>query len=943
MLAGQFFDRFFSERGSYTPNSQYEASVLCPFPHDKGYETRPSAHVNVKTGLFHCKTCRAEGRFNQGGLSEIGFMAQVYNVSYERAVQMFAELDDAETYDEVTWLRAVDGLLENGTEMQYLLDRGISRDTIIQYRLAYTGDGIRYPVIIYGQLCDIRTYRQNTVPKITSLKGSTPLLFPFDAWRADERPTLLVAGENDVLLARQNGFNALTVTAGEGTFPKMFVGLFKDKDVYVCFDCDEAGKRGARSVAFYLKEAGARVRVVDLKLPGTKEDKDITDFFVHDGKSAADLQALIDSAPVYTPEMFQEDKNEVYPLIDLWDLAEGEYHGKEVSSRVVLAGKYDTVMQAPTAVEWKCNGQRNCNECSGCPLANESGWWTLDKNLEHLMSLVDVTRDKQNAAIRKFCGIPAKCPNSTWKIRARQPIYKAVFTPDVDTEDEISGHRSVEQYAYVVGLQLEDGARYRAFYRPYPHPLDGQRVFMVIDRVEDSDNSLNTFQMTPELKEELKVFQGAPDVKMKEFADRMHDIVRMFKPNEMVSYATIIMYHSPLRFLFNKKEMKGYPEMLVSGESRTGKTETALFFQRHVRIGNFMAVKGATTAGLLGGADKLPSGGFKINWGTIPRNHRGIVILDEMSGMSRDVMASLTSMRSERIATVHKIAKGKAPAETRMLWLSNPRTMENGQSKNVHDYPNGVQLFLDLVGSDEDVARFDACILITKDSNQDSSPMDEPEIPAYPADLNRNLIYWVWSRKSDQIKFDVGVDAYAVHVAKELNDRFDTDVKFLGAEAWKKLVRIAVACAGACFSCDSSGDSLLVCKEHVEWAAGFLTRCYDNPVFRLPEYARLRRAHTETTEAVNAAVAGICRTQPILIKTLLQAMNPMPLQTLQAVSGLEPQDFRTFMNKMSNMTLIDVTNFGVTATRRLRKSVDAYREEFQKSKMLPLNEEGREL
>ncbi|CAB4143964.1 Archaeal primase DnaG/twinkle, TOPRIM domain [uncultured Caudovirales phage] len=922
------------------PKPNGECDTLCPFPHDKGYETRPSAHINLDKRVFHCKTCQAERRFEAGGLSETGFVAEYYGISYEQAANLMATMNESENADDSQWNQTCALLHDNVEYMEYLRSRGLTTQTIKKYQLGYSGDGIMYPVFIYGQLCDVRTYMPDQTPKMRSRKGASPLLFPFDEWLNDERDTLLCAGENDTLLARQLGFNAVTVTGGEGTFPKIFAKLFEGKNVNICYDCDDAGKRGARTVAFLLKEIGANVRLVDLGLEGTKESKDVTDFITKCNRTAEDLYTRIQAAQTYSEELFKEDKNIAYPVVNLWDIAEGKYAGKRISARVLLSGKYDMPMQTPTAIEWECNNPNLMSErspCQTCPYANKNGWWTLNENLKDVMELVDVNDKQQDAAINKFIGLPAKCPGVRKTVKARKPVYKVIFTPDVPSE-EGEEYRAIEQYAYTVGLNLEDGQRYRVFFKPYAHSLDGQRVYMVVDRVEESDNAINSFEMTDEIAEQLKVFQGDPFNVMSERAEQFHNFTKIFKPNPMIANAVDLMYHSPLRFKFHGREMKGYPEILIVGESRTGKTETGLMFQRYVGIGNFMALKGATTAGILGGADKLTTGGFKINWGTVPRNNKGLVIMDELSGMSREVMASLTAMRSERIATVHKITRGKAPAETRLLWCSNPRVNASGQSTNIKDYPTGVHIMLDLIGSDEDIARFDMCMLIVKES--DSSPLDTPQTEAYDSEIYANLIKWVWTRNSDEVIFDNGVEEYIVQIASELNEKYDTDIKLFGAECWKKIARIATACAACTFSCTPNFNSIVVTKRHVDWAADFFRRNYDNSIFRLGEYVRERRSYNETNEAVNTLVAGICRSNAMLIKTLLNSVSPVPMGNLMAVSGLERNQFAELVNRLSSNFLVTVNPSGLMATRRLRLAVDVYRSEYPKSRLLPLSQEG---
>lgn len=931
-MAGEFFSWFF-KNPTVKPNG--ESNVLCPFEHDKGFDTRPSAHINFDKGVFHCKTCVAESKTS--GLSEIGFISKVYGLSYEKAVAFLGKFSDYEELPDV-WETTTDALMKTEYADYLRNERGLNDSTIREYRLGYTGDGIQYPILVYGQLCDVRTYEPNGQPKMRSRKGASPLLFPFDNWIADNRDyTLLCAGENDTLLARQNGFNAICVTGGEGSFPEVFAHLFKTRNVYICYDMDAAGVNASKTVAYKIAQAGATVRLVTLSvLSGEKNDKDITDVFVKRKLPASYLQEEIDKAVLFDEDMVKVEKNKAAPLIDLWNVPQGKYHGRDLSCRVVMSGQYDMPMRTPSAIEWKCNSPVLDNPvCMTCPLSNRTGHWILDQdNLHTVMELVDVSADVQKKAIHKFIHMPTKCPNGTYKIVARQDVYKVILTPDMETE-----FKDVEQYAYIVGHKIEDGQRYRVFFKSYAHPLDDQRVFMIVHKSEDSDNALNTFKMTDEIYEQLKVFQGDPFDKMKERVEQAHALTRTFVPPEMIVHAVNIIFHSPLKFKINDVDLKGFPEGLIIGESRTGKSETARKILEHYKIGNMLAVKGATTAGLLGGAEKMTSGGFRIAWGTIPRNHKSILILDEMSGMAKEVMASLTDLRSSQTATVHKMATGKAPAQTRMLWLSNPRVQLNGTSKDIREYPSGVDVVLDLVGSDEDIARFDFCMLIVREEGKSASPLIKPRVQAYPSEWYRDLIYWIWSRTEDQILFDEACPEYIVHHANQLNLQFDSRIKFFGVEAWKKIARVAVACAGATFSTDD-GVHLIVKREHIDWACDFLQRCYDNDLFRLREFVRERKMLDETNESVNQLVATLSRTHRTLITTIYKSLSPVSTYTLQTISGLDRDKFSNIINSLTTNYLIKVTKEGIEPTRRFRQAIDAIKRTEQKLYMTPLSQEG---
>lgn len=945
-MAGEFLQRFFEDRGTVHVKPNGEADVLCPFEHDKGFEIHPSAHINIAKGVFHCKTCAAEGRFSDGGMSEAAFVARMYRVSYAQAIKFLTDFEGKTEETPEAWANATEALLQHTDAMAYLASRGITKEIVLEYQLGYNGSGIVYPVWMNGVLLDKRTYNFNPQPgepKIKSEKAANAALFPFDHWQKSIGDTLLCAGENDTLLARKMGFNAVTSTFGEGNFPQMFAGLFRGKKVAICYDCDEAGKKGRLAVAYTLREAGADVVLVDLGLTGTKDDKDITDFFINHGYTAADLQAKIDSAQPYTGEMYQEQKNERYPLVDLWQVNHGEYAGRRISSRVVMMGKFDMPMEAPTAVEWVCTNplKEEGTICSMCKLNGKSGWWALDDhNLDEVLKLVEVTDAQQEAALNQMIGVPKKCPGGVKKYRReKKHVQKVFFTPDAETEDELSGFRATEHLAYVVGLDLEDGGRYRAFFRRYPHPKT-QQIVSVVDRVEESDSAINTFRLTPDVVQELTQFQGDPYTVMDRRYEVAKSIVGQYAPRAVVE-AVNIMYHAVLDFRYAGKPMKGHPELLIIGPSRTGKTDTAKKWQQFLGLGNLTECKTASTAGLLGGADKLPSGGHRIRWGKIPRNHKGLLVLDELSGMPMGVISTLTALRSERIARLEKIVNGAAPAKTRLLWISNPKVQSDGKSRNVSLYPTGVNIVLDLIGSDEDVARFDAVIILPNTETYISPFTSKDEISDTNVDNTpyRNLVYWAWSRRPDQIKFAPGVEQYIWQVAQELNERYDSDVKFFGAEANKKLARIAVSVACMCFSHDGTGESVWVDKAHVDWSRDFLVRCYDNDVFRLVEYVEQQKVTMTTNEEVNNLFTSMVQGQAMLMKTLARTTEINLLQ-LRTVCGIDQKEFDEAISKLVQHGLIETTRNGVMPTLRFRKARDAYVNNIDKARLTPLSQKG---
>lgn len=946
-MAGEYLYQFFADRHSLSePNAKGEISVLCPFEHHNGFERNPSAHINPEKATFHCKVCEAEGRFSNGGLSEIGFVSKYHGLPYRQSLKFIDQMEpSASADDKETWAVAVNNLLGHGEYMAYLSSRGITKEAVQEYEIGHKGFGITYPIWVNGMLLDERTYNPEPTPdnpaKIKSKSGAGAFLFPFDHWKQDSRPTVLVAGENDALLARIHGFNAVTGTAGEGRFPEMFLSYFKGKTVYVCYDADAAGQHGGKNAAFLVKQSGAEVFMVDLGLTGEKHDKDITDFFVKRGFTAADFQRCLDEAKPFSQEDEIEIKNKRFPLVDLWRVVEGDYHGKHVTSRVVLSGIYDQNLKVPAAVEWQCLQYNTENKvCDMCRHQRESGIWTIDDNLRDVLKLVEIDDKKQRDELKAIIGIPQKCPGCSIRPKAVEPVYKVVFTPDVDSSNEGANVKLGEQYAYTLGLndELTDGNKYRAYFRTYAHPKD-QRTFLVVDKVEDSDNSVNSFQLTPEIDRQLQQFKMSPTERAEQWEKRLHALTVFFKPYKLISDSYLASFHSVLEFKMFGHKMKGYPEIYIAGDTRTGKTETGKNFQNYIKLGNTTEVKNASIAGLIGGADHLPTGGWRVNWGSIPKNHRGMLILDEAGGLGqKGIISAMTAMRSEGYARLEKIAKGVAPARTRLVWIANP-IGQDGNPRPVTEYANGVNIMRELIGAPEDIARFDACVII-EDDGRESRPNEKPEAEMWDALACRNLVCWAWSRTADQVKFAFGVEDYVVDCAADLNAKFDCSVKFLGKEAFKKIARIAVSAAAACYSNTDGGESVLVEKEHVDWACDYLRRCYSDNAFRLDEFSRRERDLKSTNKAIDDYVAGIIRRSEMFVKVLMDATEHVSMLNLQMMSGMERDKFSELISKMGAASLIQFdARKGVLASQRFRAAVRNCRKIEKEIDMVPLTEQ----
>lgn len=189
----------------------------------------------------------------------------------------------------------------------YLMEaRGLSEEVICRYLLGWNGVRITIPVrdrdgrIIFFRLA--RDPEDKVVPKMLSTPGSRVTLYGQEFLPNQPERIVISEGEFDRLVLETHGFHAVTSTGGAGAFPaewaRFFLGI---PDMYICFDRDEPGARGAERVARLVQHA----RIVTLP-PEVGEKGDLTDYFVRLGHTAADFEALLKTAAPLSEERIEK-------------------------------------------------------------------------------------------------------------------------------------------------------------------------------------------------------------------------------------------------------------------------------------------------------------------------------------------------------------------------------------------------------------------------------------------------------------------------------------------------------------------------------------------------------------------------------------------------------------------------------------------------------------
>lgn len=153
------------------------------------------------------------------------------------------------------------------------------------------------PVFAYKGLGYVKIYRPMNKKYRFLYGGEMPDTYCFGFEQLPNKGDIvfITGGEKDVMSLYAKGFHALCFNSETATIPIQIIEMLERKFRHIIFlyDSDETGKRESLRQCSTL--SGHNVIRIELPLPGTKKEKDISDFFAS-GKTKSDLQALITGA-----------------------------------------------------------------------------------------------------------------------------------------------------------------------------------------------------------------------------------------------------------------------------------------------------------------------------------------------------------------------------------------------------------------------------------------------------------------------------------------------------------------------------------------------------------------------------------------------------------------------------------------------------------------------
>ena len=900
----EYFKKYFSDVEDKNWLDE-EVKVCCPF-HD---DNRPSASINTSKNLFHCWVCNI-------GYNEEQFIAKINNIPTTEAIKLLDKYDIHNDWDVSKGL-----LWSDENFLNKVRGLGLSDETINDLNLGlvkFSGSNRRLlgiPVFYNNILVDVRKYnllKYDGLPKCSSNDDAeSGWIIPYDTFLESNEVCYLFEGEKDMLIAREQGINAYTLTCGAGATPNSkIIGSFKNKDIVLCYDNDEAGQKGMVNVFKCIKDIAKDVKYIKIG-DVVKEEKE--DFYDYITKYNGDIFEF------YSLEQhhFNLDEIEKNVRITIKEALNENRLRKKLKSIITVTSEFQDPYSVPTVVEFEKVDEKG-SKSETMITGEKRNWFLEEKNLIQMLELIEANAKdiEVKSKLRGYVGIPSGEPFIEIRMKEPKTVYKTTVV-DKDIDGSV---QSLDLYSFE---RLDVGGQYVIDYIIYPHPTKHQKLVAVCTNcipIHDNRNYATN-------KDILKMFQH--DGSIEERLDYLYQSAKHHIAKHLnydIWLMSDLVFNSILDFDYGGS-MRGCLDVFFLGDTQVGKSETTGELCKLYNFGHFLSLKTSTTVGLIGGSSKV-DGSFCNTIGSIPRQHKRLVVLEEFSGARPDFIKTMTDIRSSNELRLSRVSGELiVPCKLRMITISNPVNDENGNPRFLNTFPNGVMPLMELIKSAEDVSRYDGFLLIPKVEKRLNPFEYKLQGTPIPKEAYQNKINWVATREVNNVKFDEGVESYIWEKAEGLNQIFECNFPLFGTTTSKKLARFCVALASLLVNVDESYENIIVTKDIVDYMVKYLISIYDNPVFKLRDYAEEYREYSNCTDNDIKDLQDLYARNATLFN-FLNGQSRTSRANLLSVSGLDNSKFFAIFNKLVARKFIRLNLDNVYPTDKFRKAFNRIDKSF---------------
>ena len=873
---------FYEQFVQFEKVSGEQSYARCPMHAD----TNASFTVNMETDEWYCHGCGTGGKY-------VEFITRYYDVGRDVAAAAVKQWQQRGTlpFPSEDYVDAcVQKLHDKPAEIKALHEFGITDEVIEKYKLGY--DDTRITIPIYSRtdkLINVRKYlpphrriEGSNNAKVIGVRGCNEArFFPYENLTVDKQKVYVVEGEKDCLVAISQGLNCVTGTGGSN-MPQHEEELFKGKDVYLMIDNDPAGGRLTAHYIRALSDVAKSLKVI--KLPC----KDFTDYWMTYHNTELE-QYVEEAAPLRNVSIVEQTdecttlvKSEYVENLNAWITLEN----------MCVIGADSKTYTVPNRLKVKCSNPACTRPCR-IGMAKTPA--EVDIDPRQILQFVNSSDAVQDSYLRRLVSCKSVNSEPASFVNVQQIMFQetASFTEGLDdaTYDPRYGIYLYEETRLVPTVKYN----FQACRVTDPRT---QQNFYVIRQAEAVQAA--TYECNDECVEYFK--------KCSERCANAQELLKLhynkweqalgIEGRPDLFGAILLTYASVTEIPWKGGTIKGWLDTMVIGDTRTGKSQMAQRFVKKLHMGGYINGENAKRTGVIGGVQRNGDS-WIITWGAIPMNDKGLLVIDEASGLEVADIKELSATRSSGAVTINKIAKGEARARTRLIWLSNPRS-----GKNIEDfYWKGYGAFMEYIPVVEDQARYD---LVLSAAREDVPQLKGLSTETVDESKYRSLFSFAWNAERDDIVISKETVNEIGTVVNEISQVYEGGPLVVSVAVHEKLLRLSCAFAVLCGSI--VGDRLIVQPLHVQYAKEFLCATLDKPTLDYKSFIdESKRAMRQRNQNI-AFVKGLVVQYPA-IRVLLSAQRFRGAQ-VQEILGVDRTEASKIISELLTRGLMKITYNG---------------------------------
>ena len=660
----------------------------------------------------------------------------------------------------------------------------------------------------------------------------TGLIFPFDTAIDYQDHIILVEGEKDCLIGLSKGFQTISITGGAGRLPqKELLKVFKNKEVWIIYDNDEAGKNGAKTVANYLFNNNIKVKIITSHYNKIQPKEDFYDLLVKYKTPKERILLLGKQAKYFTKKDSMKYEEYLYQKTTLKNIIDN--YKIDFNQKYMLDIYVDTESIKTYSIPYELEAQ--------WVVDNKKYKWKFINDFQLYNEFECLEFNKRQYGTRFKTAALFSMPQNIYDIydsiirmpKKSQPLIKILVNQYNKEEKSLYKYLVFDEkhtksvYSY---QKLTVGKNYRIFCKAMR--IKGGEINLLIYKAYSLDDI--RIEYTKELHKAITYFQQEKTIKKK--LNFLLDNIKKVCQSNFNDDLLIVLLLSWFSISWIKGNritniQKGSVEVLVISNAGVGKSYAGNSLLKLFKAGEKITLSESTPKAIVGGTD-IVSGFTKA--GLVAKNHRGLILFEEIqsAGFSLKDMDNIRSEGISRPARVNKTLE--LESNFRGIYFSNPKTYFLGGAEYssivINNYNNRLDsIICSIIKTAETRNRFDLYFLITNKESQKSifkSDKDENKLNK----IQEYLILiktWVWQLNINEIIFQDNIDELLNTYANELNKRYSSIKNWLlGGRAELKLKKLTHSIAALTMSFDNNGK-LVIKKEHLDWVFNYIKSIYD--------------------------------------------------------------------------------------------------------------------